>query len=397
MRTYTDKDREGLSIALRTLLRNRGGRTRKASSLRSAVDRALAAGLSADEILNAANYSRAEAVMPDASAEDLIGCMAERRSETREITGEDGWPDDADAMTLISEAFHEFYIHICPKGGTWSTANARSNLEKAIRRNSLDAILSERLIMQVMEKSGTRDLTCFNYISSILRDPEDLDIEREPSEERRKRLEEDSQTVESLTEKPAEQPTSDGEETGQDGDTALATESEADRTDADLYPFDDDFGEEDWTPVNERTTFITPDPEKRKLECISASIYYLSPREIMELSEAVPQSATLKELVERLAANELDTGRESLQARKAHQALSTDLAPAFLECIRLQGIEISDEEIERHDPLTENWDFRDPMSRKKEKILQLIEKYGDDDPDLADAARDIEKLFRPGI
>lgn len=391
MRIYTENDKKGLCVALRILLRNRYGKSMKAATLMPAIEKALAAGLSADEILNAANYARAEVIMPESSPEDLISCMAERRIETREITEEEGWSDDLDTMNQISEIFHEFYITICPKGGTWSTSNARMNLEKAIRRNSLDSILSEKLIMEVIEKSGIESLTCFNYISIILKDQEKYNIEKEPSEERKKRLEEGSQMLESLV----KQEETDEKTAEENEEIALTTESEADETDIDLYPFDDDFNDDrNWTPtLNERTTFIGPDPEKRKYECIAASIFYLSPLEIVEISKTVPPCSTLKELIEKLTSNELNPEKETLQARKVHQTLSADLAPAFLECIRLQGIEINDDEIERHDPLTENWDFRDPNSRKKEKILRLIEKYGEDDPDLNEAAVEIDKFF----
>lgn len=82
-----------------------------------------------------------------------------------------------------------------------------------------------------------------------------------------------------------------------------------------------------------------------------------------------------------------------MKSREIHQFLNGDLLPTFINCIKMQGYEMTEEMAVKHDPLLESWDFRDEKTRKTHKLKQLIYNFGEEDQDLLDCIQDIEKFF----
>lgn len=434
MRTFNENERAAMAAALRTFIREQGGVRRTQKTLARLIDEALDAGLTADEIFNRANYERAfwllsnSEVRKDLTPEGYIDLLIKREIIIRPLTEEPDWCDGIGNMTLLSRTVHDFYIRIRPKGGTWNTENARLNLEEAVRKHTLQAIMSEDLIRQVEEaerkRKGTEDalLTLFNYILQIRRHASLFSIDTSLTQEQERRREEERQASyrtekdeeESLKEDNTAETGPEKAEEAEDTETGgnektpnvLMTETAAPEDDPDIFVTEEDEGEEgdfdfarqepereQFEPAQEAFIGHT-DPSDYKRESIASLIFGFSIEEIADLSALTPETRSLDELIDRLTTGEVDQSRENVKTRQTHQFLNGELMQNFIHCIRMQGFPMDEETAMGHDPLLENWDFRDDKTRKLYKLKQLVYRYGQEDEDLSEAVKDLEGHYQ---
>ena len=386
-RIFTENDRNAIAMALMVFLREMDGKTRKSKTILPLVDHALDVGLTLDELFNRHNWIRASATITGLTPEDYISLMCDRNILCREIKEEDSWCDDFDNMSLIAKCFHDFYIHICPKGGTWSTDNARLNLEKAIKLHSLQALMSEKSIKAACGNEGESELTCFNYILGIIKNNhivENIKSENQVMKQQRDTefniLEEDNHEDQILKDPELQS-------------EQLRTEPEPEDDDSAVFPFSEEsYNEEYWTPENE--TFVSMmNPREMKRNAILSIIYNYMMDELNELIALVPNVTTLADFVEKLTDGNIDTQNETIKAREIHQMMNGELLPSFVTCINMQGFEMTEELAMAHDALVEKWDFRDEKTRKAHKLKRLIYTHGCEDPDLLDCIQDIERIY----
>lgn len=386
MKQFTQNDISAASMALMTFLGTLDGKIRKSRTLVPVVEKALEQGLTFDELFNRENWFRAAAAMKGLGPEDYVNMLASRETSCRSLKDEEGWCDDMATMTLVSKCFHDFYMAICPKGGTWSTENARLNLEYAIKMHSLQALMSEKAIKAAAEAAGDESgITCFSYIQGIIKCR--YEVEDELSEEQHARQARNEEMV--ILEAAAEDEGMPGlvTEPAPDDDDDAIYDPDA-LTDMDMWPggFDDLQGPED--------TFISfIHPREMKKTALQSIIYNYKIEELSELFKMIPDVTTLADFIEKLTDGEVNTAGGSMKSREIHQFLNGDLLPTFINCIKMQGYEMTEEMAVKHDPLLESWDFRDEKTRKTHKLKQLIYNFGEEDQDLLDCIQDIEKFF----
>lgn len=404
MRKFTDNDLQAAAAAFQVFIRRVGGASLRPGPAAEAVRAAAEAGVTLDELFNKANFVRS-AALGFTEPSEYVGAMARRDIQTLGVAEEPDWNDET-GISLLAELFHTFFTKICPKGGTWRTASARNNLEWAVQRFTLQAVLSEALIEEVKAPfaEGGKPFTCFNYLHCLLHDAGSYHIEKEPTEQTRNLLKELSEAAATVVENPS------GEKASPRS-AAFAAVPDGEVNDTDIYggeagedggspgPADPDIDpyameEEDFLTEG---TLIAQDPTDYKRECVKDAILGISIREAQALAATLDagEPASILVLVEELAAGRFDPEKEDLQARDAHQSINNDLGLAFVECVRLQGVELDDESVQKYDPLKDNWDLRDAPTRKFQKMQKLVfhAGNGDVDPDLLDALRDLEKMY----
>ncbi len=383
MRTFTDKDRQGLARALQTFMSHANGQQVNVNRHLTQAETALAEGLTVDELLNAGNYARAAELDGKPSVEEYVKILTRNAVAVVPLRDEPGWDNPA-AFTAIAEAFHDFYMEICPKGGTWSTQQAKANLQKAIEANSLQGIMSSVLIGKVMDTSGRgRELTCFQYIEELIKNPEQYAIDNSMSEEQDRRQQEMAASLESgpADERPAEEKSIELDTEGSpvDDDTSIYNTMQEDA----MQDFPTD-------------TFVSaPSPKEYKRTYLAEALKGLQISEFTALSGLFPKEMTVDEMITALSEGKIDKSKESIDARNAHQLLNGMLYTHFLNCARWQGMEISEESASKMDLVCESWDFRDSRTRKLQKIKELI--YGNavdsEDLDLLSVIEDLENLY----
>lgn len=408
MRIFTEQDKLALAAALQTFYAYLTGMTVRINACQEHVEKALAGGITVDELLNMNNYRRlAEALdKPDLAA--YIDALLYRKLPVLTIKEEDDWKDP-DTFIYYSEMFHDFYQKINGKGGTYTTSTAKMNLVKAITRNSFQAILSEKLILETMEKTGQgENLTCFNYLVELLHNAENYDIDNSLSDEQeyRKKLSEPVEMEEAQKDEHAETV-----ERESDEDQNVKTESAATQNDeslyadpADMYTFNennmgdiDDIlsGDED---EHTDVAFISSfNPKQFKRNHIANVILGLTISDIVEFTQYLTnmtQNPTLEEFIGALTEGNINKKMESVTAREIHMFLNGELHPNFLECVRMQGVTISEETASKYDVLTEGWDMRNDNVRKIQKLKELIYMNAGDDADLQSVLTDLERMYQ---
>ncbi len=439
MRTLTNKENEALSIAFQTFMRELDGKRRNLTTVMPIVEKAFDAGLTIDEIFNPYNYVRAKEFLNELSPADYINILIDMSIPVRDIKDEPDWCDNLDNMTLIAKCFHDFYMAISPKGGTWNTDNARMNLEKAIRRNSLQTIMSEDLIIQVAlkeqetlrKKTGDTEtdpdkeqavlnLTCFNYILSLLKNAEDFNIQCQLTEgqinrknylanlaeEAAAEAAESSLPEQEIAEEEIEETVERNE--AEKGNPVI-TETASDKDDGDIYPespsisltSEESLAKQNGQPEHEEymapntDVFISYNsPHEYKKNCIRLIIQDLSLEELDKFRMHLPDTRTLGDFIDKLTDCELETDNEDPQLRNLHQILNGELQANFISCVRLQGFDMNEEMAAQHDIINENWDFRDEKTRKLYKLRSLILKYGENDTDLLNIITELEDLYQ---
>lgn len=384
-RTFTENDKNAIAVALMVFLREMDGKSRKSKTLVPIVEYALEGGLTIDELFNRQNWIRAASEINGLSPHDYVSLMLNQNILCKEIKQEDSWCDDLDNMALIAKCFHDFYITICPKGGTWSTDNARLNLEKAIRMHSLQALMSETAIMNANGRFYPQ-LTCFNYVLGVVRNSYNVENIKSENQVMKENRNNEFNIIERAISQEIE------DEDNNIPSQQLRTEPEPEDEDNTIYPMDDMDTDNMWGQETE--TFVSMvNPREMKRNAILSILYNYMVDELNELIAIVPDVTTLADFVEKLTDGNIDTSNESIKAREIHQLMNGELLTSFITCIKMQGFDMTEELALSHDPLIEKWDFRDIKTRKAHKLKRLIYTYGSEDEDLQDCINDIEKFY----
>lgn len=401
MRIITEKDKRGLLIAFRTFIRPFTGERVSQVAGNAIIERVLESGVTFDALLNKENWGRAKEVIPSLTASDYVDLLAENKIEVKKITDEPGWYEPENGIDLITEAAHDFFMEVSGKGGKWNIPSAKANLAKAIKTYSLEAILSEDLIKQVCDDPET---TFFLYIQAILSDFNSLTIVTEPTEAeaaREKELAElealDEQTAEETPEEEVvqvEDPEQGSPRTFEDPDQDFG-----EGLNVGVAVYNDDNEEHSPFPIR-NSVIVGPDPHKMKVDAIKFYIFAYSPTELQSLFSAVitkdgsdPLTLTLEDLINAIADGELDPKKENVDAKNIHTLLNADLTQAFIDCARANNVEMNDKLAAKYDVLCDSWDLRDAKTRKFYKLQNLINSAGNDDLDLQDALKDMERFY----
>lgn len=374
MRKITDKDLGGLLAALRAFTGHLSGERLSRKKGLALLEKALLFnGNTVDELLNKENWGRAAAACPGLTAEGYVDALANRDIEVRELRAETGWDDPVNGFALVAEATHDFYMELTRKGGKWNIPSALKNLADAIRAYGLQSILSEKTVRKVND--GRKDaVTCYAYIEALLKDPSLIEPEGE-TDAQQERREEEENMVDLLIAQPS--------------------------PNMDEMP---DFPEEEEsiylngieTPVDAETSLVVKEsPSDVKKRCVLDAIqdYTLSDMSHLFASVKGDGKLTFAETVERIALGLFDPSTEDDVAQNVHKSLNADLVDRFVDCVRMQGVEMSREVAERYDILHEGWDLRSDEMRRLHKVKALIFAYGEDDPDLLEAVKDLERMY----
>lgn len=415
MRQFTEKEILGFARALQTYMRFANGQKAAVKTYVALVEKALGQGLTMDELLNKENYSRAGQVSNNPSAEEYIDTLIGRNVAVHDLRDDEGW-DEPENIKMLAGCFHDFFIEILPKGGTYLTAAALENIRKAILRYGLQTIMDESYIEK--HKEGFEDEskhTCFQYLVNLLQNAEELGVRRyedNMSEQQIARHREesivddrpsgtvkdvDSDDISDEDKKEAEKIS--GEDFNDAGDgVELEAEPGIDPEEEISPEYEGQFAEEE---PEEEDTFISSsfnvniNPRDYKAQMIHDILIGLSFEELTVLNQMAPSAASFQELIGALARGEYNKDKETVEARNLHQFMNTELIRPFIECVRIEGIEMDDTIASHYDILLDDWDLRDPKTRKKDKIKNLIYQHlkEEDDPDLQSAIEDIEKLY----
>ena len=387
MRIITEKDKRGLLIAFRVFMRTMTGERISQQAGDVILGKALDEGLSFDVLLNPGNWARALEVNPEPTAKDYIDILTEGKIDIRPLKEEELWHIPEKGFTIIAEAAHDFFMEVTGRGGKWNIPSALTNLAKCIQLHSLEAILSEELMNRVCSKS--EDITYFGYILAILKDFNSLSIETGPTEAEQRRLAAKAGRKE---ESPEEKKDNANKEEEPEEHQEPEVEEYLDPAD-DPYP---EMGQEFQQGTFETSFIAQANPRDMKRDCLKVVLENYTPYELMGLVQTVEggETKTVSEIIDCLTDGNFDVTKESADARSIHQNISADLTPSFIDCVRLQGVEMDEAIASQYDILHDRWDLRTAETRKLHKLKRLILTYGIDDPDLNSAIGDIEELYK---
>ena len=408
MRTITTKDKRGLLIAFRVFLRAMSGERLSQQAGDAILDKALDSGLSFDEILNKENWRRALAIIPTGlTAKDYIDILCEHRIDVREIKDEPMWHDVNNGFAIVAEAAHDFFMEVCGRGGKWNIPSALTNLAKAIKEHSLQAILSEKLITEVTEPDS--EMTYFGYISAIIRDFNSLQIEDAPTEAQAARRQEEEDILHNAVSPGKEESEGEAARREEENESPEQTPGpeetpaggqEQEEEEEEIQPEDDPFPEpeedDDFNNLQFETLITTQNtPRDMKKDSLRLVLENYTPTELLGLVATIEggESMYVSDLIDYLTDGRFDPAKESADTRKVHQNISADLMPMFIDCVRSQNIDMDDSLAANYDILKDSWDLRTPQVRKLHKLKKLILTYGLEDGDLMESIQDIEKLY----
>lgn len=362
MRTITNKDKRGLLVAIRVFLRHLNGERLSQQAGFPLIEKALEAGLSFDVILNPDNWKTMLKDNEGLVFADYIDALCAGSFEARPLKKSPGWHENENGFDIVAEAAHDFFLEVSGNGGKWNIPSALTNLAKAINEHSLQAILSEKLILEVMEKD--EDVTYFNYILAIVKDFKTLSIEDEPEEKA-----------------PEEKPAVETEETHEEEAPEDAPEDEP-------YP--------EIPEGFEETTMLEPDYNEEKRKAVITVIGSYTPGEMLGIIETIDGGIDMPidEVVKAIVMGRFDVKKESTKAREVHRQINSDLMTPFIDCANIQGVEMNESLAADYDILHDSWDLRDPQTRRYRKLLKLILTEGKEDSDLLDSINDLEKLYK---
>ncbi len=378
MRIITEKDKRGLLVAIRTFLRAVNGERLSQSAGMPVIEKALKGGLTFDEILNKGNWLRASGLQPQLTFSGYIDILCDRKVPVLPIVCEPRWYEPENDFGIVAEAAHDFFQEVSGKGGKWNISSALTNIAKAIREHSLQAILSEDLIKQVLEKDP--ECNYFNFVHSIVTDFNSLNIDTSLSEEQEAALN-----------------TRENNASEQEADPAPAAEAKIQPED-EPYPEEEDlsFDDENRHLASFDSIVVTENnPNDMKKSCLKTVLENYTPNELLGLVDTIPdgRDLCLEEIITKFANGQFDPKKETTEAMNIHQAINSDLMLSFIDCVRIQGKEMDEEIAAQCDILHDSWDLRTPEVRKMHKLLRLIYTEGKEDPDLLDAVNDIEQMY----
>lgn len=380
MKIFTKKDREALTVAFFTFMKNMDGRRTQIKSLTPVIDKGLDNGLTIDEIFNLRNYARAKSIQENPTAAEYIDILIERQVDSIALNDDEQWEDNLNEVTLLSNCIHDFYITINPKGGTWNTDNARNNLYKVIRKNSLQGIMSENLINEVAEKINVgKELTLFKYIETLLKDNE-INVDNGLTQEQENRCKQAEEFIGQFIDNSHEEKPS------------LKTEGIAEE-DTDIFNIHE-WDEEE--PMVE-TQFINQNPQEYKKHCLTQVLLSYPLDEINTIASIIindtNEPLTLENIINALTNGKYNKEKEDSKSNKCHQNINQDLTENWSNCLQMQGIEIENDMLSHCDPMIDSWDMRDDKTRKIQKLARLIYNYGEEDIDLLNALKDLENKY----
>ena len=377
MRTFTDKDKRGILVALRVFLRSLNGERVSQQAGIPLIEKALAAGVTIDILLNRANWQRALEVAPELQLKDYIELLCSGGIEARALKDEPDWHVPEDGFAVIAEAAHDFFMEVSGNGGKWNIPSALVNLAKAVRTHSLQAVLSEKLINQVKEKD--EDVTYFNYVLAIVKDFNTLDIDDEAPEF-----------------KPVPAPVQDeNPDDEREADDEAREEQKPDNQEEEEMTEEVPFPEEGEQSGFETVVIMQRNPNEIKEATLKSVLLNYSAAELLGILKTMDGglSLTLRDVISKLAEGKFDVRMEDTETRRIHQQINSDLMLPFIDCVNTQGQPMDQELASSYDILHDTWDLRSFNVRKRHKLLKLIFSEGMDDPDLLAAAEDIEKLY----
>lgn len=413
MRTFTEKERKALVTALRTFVRDMSGKRMEMKRATKALDSSLDGGIDLDTLFNPQNYLRLKALIDEPTVEDYIEAILEYRIDARKLTEEPDW--NINGFVNVAHVYHDFYCSFDPKGGVWNTPAALLNLTKAIAEHSLGAILSEELLSAV---SAAGKMTVYTYITSILSG--DFTVSDEPTQEEQTRAGERVVFAETTGTDPVEDFAHESEaesETVSDdgGDTnpvvnrflKRLTDGTAEEND-DLYP--DDEPEEEEAEDEDESVYaaeyeqeydpavnycVRPNPYLIKREAVQTGLQELTLMEVNGLASTMDDGAHLKltEITDNLTLGRFDASRENVEVKQTHMYLSSMLLQRFIDCCRMNGVDMNEETASGYDILKIEWDLRNPRVRTFYKLRELIMQKGENDPDLMKAIPELERVF----
>ncbi len=377
MRTFTDKDKRGILVALRVFLRSLNGERVSQQAGIPLIEKALAAGVTLDILLNRANWQRALEVTPELQLKDYIELLCSGGIEARALKDEPDWHVPEDGFAVIAEAAHDFFMEVSGNGGKWNIPSALVNLAKAIRTHSLQAVLSEKLINEVKEKD--EDVTYFNYILAIVKDFNTLEIDDETPEFK-------------PIPAPTQEKSTDGEKEADDG---KISEEQNPGNDEEEIAEEVPYPEEGEQSGFETVVIMQRNPNEIKEATLKSVLLNYSAAELLGILKTMDGglSLTLRDVISKLAEGKFDVRMEDAETRRIHQQINSDLMLPFIDCVNTQGQPMNQELASSYDILHDTWDLRSFNVRKRHKLLKLIFSEGMDDPDLLAAAEDIEKLY----
>lgn len=372
MRTFTDKDKRGLLVALRVFLRNMNGERISQTAGAPLIQKALDAGIDADILLNKGNWERAKELEPGLQFKQYVEILSGGRIKIRHLKDEQDWHLTDNGFAVVAEAAHDFFMEVYGNGGKWNIPSAHVNLAKAIQAYSLQALLSEKLILAVSERDNAEALTYFKYILIITKDFNSLPIETGPAER--------PQRTENMNQ---EQPGNESETFEPEG------QEEPEMPEEEPYPEETDQG------GFETVVIMQKNPNETKELCLRTVLLNYTPTELLGLVKTIDKglSLTMQEIVSALANGRFDVRMEDAETRNIHQSINADLTQAFIDCVIMQGQTMDQEVASNYDILHDTWDLRSAEVRKRHKLLKLIYSEGKDDPDLMSAVEDIEKMY----
>ena len=387
MRKFTENDIAGIARALQTFMGYRNGQDVTVKVHQGQVELALAEGITIDELLNTANYQRVNKMIPNASVEEYVDALVKNQVKVTSLSDEPGW-NDPEGFPALAETFHDYYVVINPKGGSWSVTQAKLNLQKAIESNSLQGLMSEELINKVMEKTGQgKELTCYQYLTQVVKEKDiAAEIDNSLSEEQTKHRELMAQSV--METAVAE------EEDDEEQNEEPVPEGMPEEDDHTLYPPDEDDAE---TDLHGDGTFVTiPSPKEYKRARVIDALKTLEVAEFIALAKTFNQDMSVDEMITALSDGKIDRNSETLEARNAHQMINSDLFQFYIYCAKWQGVEVNEKTATKLDLLAENWDLRDTRTRKLHKIKELVYSHtieNSEDMDLMSVVEDLEQLY----
>ena len=453
MRIFTEKDKKALLAAFRVFIRAMSGERLTQKNGEELIQKALDAGLSVDALFNKENWARAVEANGggDLSVKDYIDTMAERRIVVRDLREEPMWNEPANGFTIIAEAVHDFFQAITGRGGKWSIPTALVNTSKAVRFYSLQAVLSEQLINQVVGED--EKMFCFGFIQAIVKDygEGNFSIDTSLTEAQEARAREDEEAVASCTrtidEKDPEEPEEDENPSGdytepeepedeaeteeqeepeeeddqrrKDPGPVEMTEPEENPDEAPSFIEEDNPEDENYPPetfeqpeeedddrffggidpdmdnISFETEMLPADPHTTKRDSIRIVIDNLTTRELESIAGTIEgyEDMPISEIVNALADGRFDTLSESTEAEQVHRNMQADLLQMFIECVTSQGYEMNEELASNYDILHDPWDFRPKEVRMIHKAKKVIGTYGDNDPDLNELLSIMEKVL----
>lgn len=405
MRKFTENERAAIGCAFRRFVNIMSGQRMIAKTGATLAGTALDGGITADQLLNRSNWLRAAETMEGTqlTPEMYIDLMLKRAIPVTSITDEEMWDTEMGGMEIVAEVFHDFYMEIEPKGGTWSTPRAKVNLAAAIRENTLQALMSESLIAEITRLDGRPgELTCYQYIEQILRRRDTIEINRDLTEEQaafaRIGQEEDASETDGdgyVAENGDPYfENEDGYVEETEGKAAFEQEEEID-PDEDVELLDIHNIAPAFQPTFSAYS-AKKNPSEYKKRSIMQALQSFRPSDIIDLVCTIPDcnSMSLQQIVEALTEGKAQWDREDAKAKDVHQQLNAILVPDFINCVSEEGVEMDEEKASRYDILRTDWDLRDTNTRRFHKLVDAV--YASEqepDDDVVDALADLEKYY----